>query len=63
MSACKSCGSSNMTLTDHQPLAVNQEVSEDWETFLDNQIYGSYKCLNCGAEGDCEGTIEWEIKD
>jgi hypothetical protein len=42
---CKSCGSTNVRMTDYQPLAVGEDLSFEWQ--FDNELYGQFDCFDC----------------
>jgi hypothetical protein len=42
---CPCCGSRNVRMTDHQPLAVNEDLLTLGQ--FDNELYGQFDCFDC----------------
>jgi hypothetical protein len=42
---CKSCGSTNVRMTDYQPLAINEDLLTLGQ--FDNELYGQFDCFDC----------------
>lgn len=42
---CKSCGSTNVRMTDYQPLSINEDLLTLGQ--FDNELYGQFDCFDC----------------
>jgi len=55
---CKSCGSTNVRMTDYQPLAINEDLLTLGQ--FDNELYGQFDCFDC--ETSFQQVLEISIK-
>jgi len=42
---CKGCGSTNVRMTDYQPLAIGEDLLSIGQ--FDNELYAYFDCLDC----------------
>jgi hypothetical protein len=42
---CKSCGSTNVRMTDYSPLALDEDLLTIGQ--FDNELYGQFDCFDC----------------
>ena len=42
---CKCCGSTNVRMTDYQPLAINEDLLSLGQ--FDNELYAQFDCFDC----------------
>ena len=55
---CKSCGSTNVRMTDYQLLAINEDLLTLGQ--FDNELYGQFDCFDC--ETSFQQVLEISIK-
>ena len=55
---CKGCGSTNVRMTDYEPLAVNEDLLTMGQ--FDNELYAQFDCLDC--ETSFKEVLEISVK-
>lgn len=56
VNSCVKCGHNTNLLIDHEPLSLYG----DGDIRIDDEIYGTLRCGNCGYEENIKGDITWK---